>query len=231
MLVTEHTSDDPQFPCGDYKTEVFCTTEVFFTQRMWSTIKIQLKGNQIPTTQASYNECHLREASSALQSSIGCVPHWFHTPGDPPNQNRMNSSFQDHLRHVVVFFTPHRELHKNWQIYWRDSGTGEKLLNVRNLVGLSSMSRDLPTSTQILNGALASSLRMQWWWRGQATRWTSGPWFRGWGDWSGWGGTSTGCSPPLCLPACPVFPWHCWGLLGETKGRLKQFDLFNLALW
>ena len=73
MLVTEHTSDDPQFPCGDYTTEVHPS-------------KFQLKlreteRNQVCTFQATYNDCHLREASLTLQASIGCVPHWFSAPG------------------------------------------------------------------------------------------------------------------------------------------------------
>ena len=129
MLVTEHTSDDPQFPCGDYKTEVFCTTEVFVTQRMWSTIKIQLKGNQIPTTQASYNECHLREASSALQSSIGCVPHWFHTPGDPANQNQNELQFSGSSQTCGRLFYPSpgtaQELADLLERFWHGGETSQ----------------------------------------------------------------------------------------------------------
>ena len=205
MLVTEHTSDDPQFPCGDYSTEVSFLHNGCDQRSKSNSRETKSPQRRQATTNATW-EKHPPRCKAALVV--------FHTGSTlqviQPTKTRMNSSFQDHLRHVVVFFTPHRELHKNWQIYWRDSGTGEKLLNVRNLVGLSSMSRDLPTSTQILNGASAWSSRMPWWWQGPSTRWTNGPWWRELGGWWAWGGTSTGSSPHFCLLACPAFPWHWW---------------------
>ena len=85
--MTEHTSDDPQFPCGDYTTEV---TDIL--HRWLGVVELECNNETTPqlfkvlpfigTLQATYNDCHLREAASALQQSIGCVPHWFSSPGD-----------------------------------------------------------------------------------------------------------------------------------------------------